>query len=462
MTTGNEPKTTAEREYPPLPEPQLMARDTYTGEGVRGYEADDMHAYYDLGRDKVKAWMQIADQRAIEVAELKVELGRLRAIAASPAAQAAPAAVVVPAFTRVALGKLQNLLGRGYIINGFSIEKPADGREPDRGFITDGGFVGWWRSDHEAPQPPAQAQEPFGYVNTHTGQFFKDVESSRRNNEGHWRTVYTHPAPQQAVPTSEQAPWDASHIKQPGWNHVQQAFIDGAREARANPDATEHDFGRASDGYTKRVFEEVDPVSEQALRTESWVTSEQAVAPFQQRVQPWMMECFGPVISADREERNHRFLEESLELVQATGCTAHEAHQLVDYVYGRPVGEPTQEVGGVMVTLAALCLANGLDLHDAAEVELARIWTKVETIRAKQAAKPKHSPLPEHAAPASGGAAPGAEGDALDAARYRWLRSTTNYVTSEYGRIDVRNQPEKWDAAIDAARAQAAKEGGAA
>ncbi len=120
-------------------------------------------------------------------------------------------------------------------------------------------------------------------------------------------------------------------------------------------------------------------------------------APFQQRVQPWLMACFGPMIAGDREERNHRLLEESLELVQACGCSASEAHQLVDYVYGRPVGEPMQEVGGVMVTLAALCLANGLDMHAAGETELARIWTKVEAIRAKQAAKPKHSPLPEHA-----------------------------------------------------------------
>ena len=119
----------------------------------------------------------------------------------------------------------------------------------------------------------------------------------------------------------------------------------------------------------------------------------QAVA-FQQRVQPWMMGCFGPEISADRIERNHRFLEEALELVQSCGCTASEAHQLVDYVFGRPLGEPVQEAGGVMVTLAALCLANGLDMHECGETELARIWTKVEAIRAKQAAKPKHSPLP--------------------------------------------------------------------
>lgn len=121
-------------------------------------------------------------------------------------------------------------------------------------------------------------------------------------------------------------------------------------------------------------------------------------APFQQRVKPWMDACFGLEISADKVERNHRFIEEALELVQSTGCTKSEAHQLVDYVFGRAVGEPRQEVGGVMVTLAALCLAQGMDMHDAGEIELARIWTKVEKIRVKQAAKPKHSPLPESAA----------------------------------------------------------------
>lgn len=124
-------------------------------------------------------------------------------------------------------------------------------------------------------------------------------------------------------------------------------------------------------------------------------------APFQQRVQPWLLECFGAEIAADRMERNHRFLEESLELVQSLGCTASEAHQLVDYVFGRPVGNPPQEVGGVMVTLAALCLASGLDMHEAGEVELARVNAPglAAKIRAKQAAKPKHSPLPQSPTP---------------------------------------------------------------
>jgi hypothetical protein len=110
---------------------------------------------------------------------------------------------------------------------------------------------------------------------------------------------------------------------------------------------------------------------------------------FQNRVAPWMQECFGAEISSDKVERNHRFIEEALELVQACGCSRADALRLVDYVYGRPVGVPEQEVGGVMVTLAALCLANGMDMHLAGDVELDRVWTKVEAIRAKQASKPK-------------------------------------------------------------------------
>lgn len=116
---------------------------------------------------------------------------------------------------------------------------------------------------------------------------------------------------------------------------------------------------------------------------------------FQAQVQPWMMACFGPEISADATERNHRFIEEALEVVQACGATASECHQLVDYVFGRPIGEKQQEVGGAMVTLAALCLAHGLNMHTAGTVELARVWQNIDKIRAKQAAKPKHSPLPE-------------------------------------------------------------------
>lgn len=150
-----------------------------------------------------------------------------------------------------------------------------------------------------------------------------------------------------------------------------------------------------SDGAYSNAKQDRECRAESRAALEAYLRTISAEPTFQQRIQPWMLACFGAEIAADKAERNHRFLEEALELVQATGCSAGEAHQLVDYVYGRPVGEPVQEIGGVMVTLAALCLAHGMDMHGAAETELARIWTKVEQIRAKQAAKPKHSPLPE-------------------------------------------------------------------
>lgn len=124
-----------------------------------------------------------------------------------------------------------------------------------------------------------------------------------------------------------------------------------------------------------------------------WAVDHRA-QPFQKRVLEWLMACFSMEICRDQMERNHRFLEESLELVQSLGCTSNEAHQLVDYVFGRPAGDPAQELGGVQVTLAALCFPAGLDMVEAAETELARVWTCIDKIRAKHAAKPKHSPLP--------------------------------------------------------------------
>ena len=124
-------------------------------------------------------------------------------------------------------------------------------------------------------------------------------------------------------------------------------------------------------------------------------TEIEAVVPFQIGVDKWMDACFGDAIKADLLERADRFTEEALELAQTMpGFNAERAHALVDYVFNRPVGERQQEVGGVMVTLAALCNPVGISMADAADTELARVWTKVEQIRAKQAAKPTGSALP--------------------------------------------------------------------
>lgn len=125
--------------------------------------------------------------------------------------------------------------------------------------------------------------------------------------------------------------------------------------------------------------------------------------PFQDRVQQWVLACFGEDVAADKLERADRFTEEALELVQALGYSADRAHALVEYVFGRPVGEPHQEAGGVMVTLATLLKVHSIDMAEAGEAELARVWTKVDAIRAKQAAKPVGSALPVPvASPTSG------------------------------------------------------------
>lgn len=115
---------------------------------------------------------------------------------------------------------------------------------------------------------------------------------------------------------------------------------------------------------------------------------------YQKRVGVWMMACFGAEISGDRVERGDRLLEEVLELLQASGYDPARVDMLRNYVWSKPVGEPEQEMGGVMVTLAAYGLAHDLDMHEAGEVELGRVWGLVETIRAKQLTKPKGSPLP--------------------------------------------------------------------
>ena len=115
---------------------------------------------------------------------------------------------------------------------------------------------------------------------------------------------------------------------------------------------------------------------------------------FQDRVNEWMQTCFGPVVTGDGHERNYRFLEEALELVQACGASYDDCHMLVDYVFSRPVGDKAQEVGGVAVTLAALCNAQGLSVEQCSEDELSRVWANIERIRVKQANKPIRSPLP--------------------------------------------------------------------
>lgn len=116
---------------------------------------------------------------------------------------------------------------------------------------------------------------------------------------------------------------------------------------------------------------------------------------FQRRVANWVRVTLPPEDANNLTVRCDRLLEEVLEALQAVGYPKERIDKLRDYVFSRDKGEINQEVGGVMVTLAAFCEVAGVDMHPAAEIELDRCWENRKKIRDKQALKrDKLGPLP--------------------------------------------------------------------
>lgn len=109
---------------------------------------------------------------------------------------------------------------------------------------------------------------------------------------------------------------------------------------------------------------------------------------FQVRCMKWILAWLNTNLVWNKQERNQRFLEESLELVQSLDMDKETAHKLVDYVFNRPKGEPKQELGGVMNTLAILSETNSMSMWADGEAELVRCWNNIDKIREKQKAKP--------------------------------------------------------------------------
>ena len=95
-----------------------------------------------------------------------------------------------------------------------------------------------------------------------------------------------------------------------------------------------------------------------------------------------------------REDRAPRFLEEALELGQATGVSREDAIRLVDYVYGRPEGDAFVETGDVLFTLAGLAASRGIKLHHASFAVGQRAEANAAKIAAKRARRPDEGPLP--------------------------------------------------------------------
>lgn len=110
---------------------------------------------------------------------------------------------------------------------------------------------------------------------------------------------------------------------------------------------------------------------------------------YQRRCRTWAIECFGKHYALAQDERSFRFLEEALELVQASGLSYNDVMNSVDYVFNRAAGTVGQEAGGTIITLALLCESNGVSLQEEALKEIERCEGKTETIRAKHAMKPQ-------------------------------------------------------------------------
>ena len=92
----------------------------------------------------------------------------------------------------------------------------------------------------------------------------------------------------------------------------------------------------------------------------------------QRAVFQWVRDTFGDP-STVAGERVKRVLEEAAELAQSEGLTRDHARAIVDYVFGKPPGDPAQEVGGLGVTLLAYCESRGISADREERLEFERV-----------------------------------------------------------------------------------------
>jgi hypothetical protein len=137
-----------------------------------------------------------------------------------------------------------------------------------------------------------------------------------------------------------------------------------------------------------RLVDEVVCLEDKVLQLHDEVAQTSKNA-FQAEVGDWLPRCFESTFYNNMVERGDRAAEEFFEMLQAHHYPRERLATLIDYVYGRPVGEPAQEIGGVMVTLAAFCHIAGQNMAQCGERELERINRPeiIAKIREKQAAK---------------------------------------------------------------------------
>jgi hypothetical protein len=90
----------------------------------------------------------------------------------------------------------------------------------------------------------------------------------------------------------------------------------------------------------------------------------------------WAIRAFGKEHVFDTRIRALRVAEEAIELAQASGVAEEQLHRLIGIVYTRPVGDPIQEIGGVLMTTYVLAARLGFDPEEIFLSELLKVLAK--------------------------------------------------------------------------------------
>lgn len=87
----------------------------------------------------------------------------------------------------------------------------------------------------------------------------------------------------------------------------------------------------------------------------------------------WVEETFGAQSQRNKRERAVRFLEEALELAQASGVGAHMVQHIIHRVFSKPADNPVLELRQCVSTLMALAHEYDVTLQECADVEFKRM-----------------------------------------------------------------------------------------
>lgn len=117
-----------------------------------------------------------------------------------------------------------------------------------------------------------------------------------------------------------------------------------------------------------------------------------SMALIQYRVNGWLRACVGDEVTNDLTERNNRFAEEAIELLQACGYSYAQLVAMADHVYAKEAEtDIAKEAADVLICLAPLATARNIELGEAVSGRIDENWDRINLIREKNRNKPIRS-----------------------------------------------------------------------